>query len=131
MHLVPGKGTVSFRDLGDAVQLLRPLCLPLLQSDRVKTERKTRIGTIEVVRSEATFARSEFRAREYTEFEQANKKDARDVTEGQHTMSTTKMGKVLRHATPYPAKRDLYHIGAQLGRLSVEYRMAHTLQVYV
>ena len=78
--------------------------------------------------------RSEFRDTHIgdTEFEQANKKDARDVTEGQHTMSTTKKGKVIRPARPHPLrqeKRNLYKTGAQLGRLSVEYRMAHTLQV--
>lgn len=64
-----------------------------------------------------------------TKFNQANKKDANAVTGGKHTMSTTKKGRLLQsRQKPYSA-RNTYHIGDELGRLTVEYHTAHTLQV--
>jgi len=64
-----------------------------------------------------------------TKFNQANKKDANAVTGGKHTMSTTKKGRLLQsRQKPYSAK-NTYHIGDELGRLTVEYHTAHTLQV--
>ena len=50
------------------------------------------------------------------------------MTGGKHTMSTTKKGKVLRRAVPYDRPTKIWHVGAELGRLDVNYRMGHTLQ---
>ena len=90
-----------------------------------------------MVCSEATFLHSEYRDahRGDTDFDQANKKDACEVTQGQHTMSTTKKGKLIHRNKPYSARarqemRNIYKTGSQLGRLGVEYRMAHTLEVH-
>ena len=66
---------------------------------------------------------------EHTDFDQANKKDANAVTGGKHTMSTTKKGQLVTvRPQPY-ARRNAYKLGAELGRLKVQYHPAHTLQV--
>ena len=61
----------------------------------------------------------------------ANKKDASSITGGGHTMSTTKKGKLLNHEKPSLGKTKvtIWSVGGELGRLSVEYHMGHTLQV--
>lgn len=91
------------------------------------------IGTIEVVRHSTSFLRNEYRYREDIDFDQANKKDANEVTGGEHIMSTTKKGRLLEQVHPSQRQemKTIWTIGGELGRLSVEYHMGHTLQVSV
>lgn len=96
------------------------------ETDRVATDRNTKIGTIEVERNVATFIREKYGDSHGITFNQANKKDAVAVTQGKHTMSTTKQGKVIRGLTA-PGNRTEWSMGAELGRLSVQYHMGHTL----
>lgn len=93
------------------------------------SDRKSRIGTIEVVQYTTNFVRQEWRKPEDTEFDQANKKDARDVTKGRHTMSTTKKGKVVKALSKEATLYSVYDIGHEISRLSLHYHMAHTLEV--
>jgi len=88
------------------------------------------IGTIEVVRHSTSFLRNEYRYREDIDFDQANKKDANEVTGGEHIMSTTKKGRLLEQVHPSQRQemKTIWTIGGELGRLSVEYHMGHTLQ---
>ena len=108
-------------------------CFCFSQSDRIEGARRSKIGTIEVVRYGATFLRDEWKtsSRSDIDFDQANKKDANGITGGRHTMSTTKKGKLLNHRKPSPSKKRvaIWSIDGELGRLSVEYHMGHTLQV--
>jgi len=91
------------------------------------------IGTIEVVRHSTSFLRNEYRYREDIDFDQANKKDANEVTGGEHIMSTTKKGRLLEQVHPSQRQemKTIWTIGGELGRLSVEYHMGHTLQVSI
>lgn len=102
------------------------ICLP--QKDRVDHSRKMRIGTIEVVRRACTYLRSELVTHSDTSFEQANKKDTKDVTKGQYTMSTTKKGRVVE-TLERQEWCSIWQQGEELGRVVVEYRMTHSLQV--
>ena len=64
-----------------------------------------------------------------TSFNQANKKDAFKVTEGKYTMSTTKKGRYLHRAAPYDVQlKKLWKVGPECGRLTLRYRMGHTLE---
>ena len=65
------------------------------QCDRVESTRKSKVGTIEVVRYGATFLRSDYLTTEDVDFNQANKKDTQSITGGQYTMSTTKKGRLI------------------------------------
>ena len=89
------------------------------------------MGTIEVVRYGATFLRSEYTTPTPTsvDFDQANKKDAHSITGGRYTMSTTKKGRLLTSRSGDAKLRSKWSIGGELGRLSVEYHMGHSLQV--
>jgi len=99
------------------------------QKDRLDEKRKSKIGTIEVVRCEASFVGEEYRPVNDTNFNQANKKDAFKVTEGKYTMSTTKKGRYLHRAAPYDKQlKKLWKVGPECGRLTVRYRMGHTLE---
>lgn len=62
-------------------------------------------------------------------FHQANKKDAHLVTEGSYTMSTTKKGKYLNRTRPYEVRlKKLWKINCEVGRITLNYRMGHTLE---
>ena len=91
--------------------------------------RKSKVGTIEVVRYGATFLRSEYTTPTSVDFDQANKKDAHGITGGRYTMSTTKKGRLLTSRSGDAELRGIWSIGGELGRLSVEYHMGHSLQV--
>jgi hypothetical protein len=101
------------------------------ETDRVTSNRKSKIGTIEIVRKHCTYVGEVFDQLRVNEFKQANKKDAFGVTQGKHTMSTTKKGKpVTKKEDWFGMKiRRQYSNGRELGRLSVFYHMGHTLQV--
>lgn len=99
------------------------------RDDRLDQRRQSKIGTIEVARCEASFVKEEYRTVHDTTFNQANKKDAFKVTEGKYTMSTTKKGRYLHRAAPYNVQlKKLWKVGPECGRLSVRYRMGHTLE---
>ena len=90
------------------------------------------MGSIEVVRKLAEFLYS----KEATsgglivDYSQANKKDSRDITQGEFTMPTTKEGRIVKdRSKPRLQTFDYYDYGPEQGRLSVLYRMGHTLQV--
>ena len=91
--------------------------------------RKSKVGTIEVVRYGATYLRSEYATPTTVDFDQANKKDAQGITGGKYTMSTTKKGRVLTSRSGGAEWRGIWSMGGELGRLSVEYHMGHSLQV--
>ena len=90
--------------------------------------RKSKVGTIEVVRYGAAFLRWDYLTTKDVDFNQANKKDTQSITGGQYTMSTTKKGRLI---CPKNRERfcDIWSIGGKLGRLAVKYRMSYTLQV--
>ena len=99
------------------------------QTDRISSKRESRIGKIEVVRCEASYVKQEYRKITDTVFNQATKKDAYKVTAGKYTMSTTKKGKLIHQVKPYDVQlKKLWRIGRECGRLSVQYRMGHTLE---
>lgn len=101
----------------------------MLQNDRINTKRESHIGTIEVVRCEASYVRQEYRPSHDTAFSQASKRDAHRVTAGKYTMSTTKKGKLIHQVRPYDVQlKKLWRIGQECGRLTVHYRMGHTLE---
>lgn len=100
-----------------------------MQKDTVDDKRKSKIGTIEVVRCDASYVKEEYRPIRDTKFNQANKKDAFKVTEGKYTMSTTKKGRYIHRSAPYDVQlKKLWRIGRECGRLCVNYRMGHTLE---
>ncbi len=100
-----------------------------IQTDRLNSKRQTKIGTIEVVRYEASYVKEEYRPLRDTDFDQANKKDTYKVTDGKYTMSTTKKGRYINRTRPYDVQlKKLWRIGNECGRLTVNYRMGHTLQ---
>ena len=99
------------------------------REDRLDKKRQAKIGTIEIVRCEASFVREEYRPVRDTSFDQANKKDAFRVTEGKYTMSTTKKGRYIHRAAPYDVQlKKLWKVGPECGRLTLRYRMGHTLE---
>ena len=100
------------------------------EKDRIAAHRKSKIGTIEVVRKSATYVCDVYNHLMVERFEQANKKDVFGVTQGRHTMSTTKKGNFVKKHKSY-GKRSQYSVGLELGRLSVSYHMGHTLQVCI
>lgn len=101
----------------------------IIQKDTVEDKRKSKIGTIEVVRCDATYVKEEYRPIRDIKFNQANKKDAFKVTEGKYTMSTTKKGRYIHRSAPYDVQlKKLWRIGRECGRLCVNYRMGHTLE---
>lgn len=51
------------------------------------------------------------------------------MTAGKYTMSTTKKGRYLHRAAPYDVQlKKLWKVGPECGRLTVRYRMGHTLE---
>ena len=73
--------------------------------------------------------KEEYRPMSDIKFHQANKKDAHTVTGGQYTMSTTKKGRYLNRSRPYEVKlKKMWRIESEVGHLSVNYRMGHTLE---
>ena len=124
----------------------------LMQKDRVKKERESKVGKIEVVRRTASFSHYEVHpandeSRE-CKFKQANKKDVGNVikntgsTDDQevHTMATTRRGRFIRDGKPYDrpehakkkktprmVKSEMWDVGEEVGRLVVEYHMTNTL----
>lgn len=100
-----------------------------MQNDRLDKKRQSRIGTIEITRCEASYVKEEYREIKGVEFNQATKKDAYKVTEGKYTMSTTKKGRYIHRSTPYDVQlKKLWRVGPESSRLTVHYRMGHTLQ---
>lgn len=100
-----------------------------LQNDRLDKKRQSRIGTIEITRCDASYVKEEYREVKGVEFHQATKKDAFKVTEGKYTMSTTKKGRYIHRSTPYDVQlKKLWRVGPESSRLTVHYRMGHTLQ---
>ena len=100
-----------------------------MQNDRLDKKRQSRIGTIEITRCEASYVKEEYREIKGVEFHQATKKDAFTVTEGKYTMSTTKKGRYIHRSTPYDVQlKKLWRVGPESSRLTVHYRMGHTLQ---
>ena len=100
-----------------------------MQEDTVDDKRKSKIGTIEIVRCEASYVKEEYRPIRDIEFNQANKKDAFKVTAGKYTMSTTKKGRYIHRSAPYDVQlKKLWRLGRECGRLSVNYRMGHSLE---
>lgn len=73
--------------------------------------------------------KQEYRKTSDTVFNQATKKDAHKVTAGKYTMSTTKKGKLIHQVKPYDVQlKKLWRIGRECGKLTVRYRMGHTLE---
>ena len=73
--------------------------------------------------------KEEYRPNKDISFDQANKKDAINVTSGKYTMSTTKKGKYIRRGAPYDVQlKKLWRISRECGRLTLLYRMGHTLE---
>lgn len=91
--------------------------------------RLSKVGTIEVVRRGCTFVKKDWDSQPShdMDFDQANKKDTRDVTGGKYTMSTTKKGRCIEEIKPRSKLVHYYTTGQELGRLSVRYHMGHTL----
>lgn len=103
-------------------------CFPV-QEDTVDEKRKSKIGTIEIVRCEASYVKEEYRPIRDINFNQANKKDAFKVTAGKYTMSTTKKGRYIHRSAPYDVQlKKLWRLGRECGRLCVNYRMGHSLE---
>ena len=51
------------------------------------------------------------------------------MTAGKYTMSTTKKGKLIHQVKPYDVQlKKLWRIGKECGKLTVQYRMGHTLK---
>lgn len=99
------------------------------QKDRVDNKRKGHIGKIEVVRCEASYLKEEYRPTRDITFDQANKSDALRVTDGKYTMSTTKKGRHIHRVRPYDVQlKKLWRVGPECGRLTLNYRMGHTLR---
>ena len=81
------------------------------------------------MRHQGQFVRDEYRAVSVVDFNQASKNDALSVTNGKYTMSTTKKGKYIRRSKPYNVQlKKMWKMGRESGRLSVQYRMGHTLE---
>lgn len=100
-----------------------------LQNDRLDKKRQSRIGTIEITRCDASYVKEEYREVKGVDFHQATKKDAYKVTEGKYTMSTTKKGRYIHRSTPYDVQlKKLWRVGPESSRLTVHYRMGHTLR---
>ena len=123
------------------------------QRDRVKADREGRVGKIEVIRKEASFSHRQLipahdESKE-CKFKQANKKDVKNITRMNYTMTTTKRGRYIRDGKPYDrpgtseagktssssagsspemTTSEMWDIGRTLGSLSVEYHMTQTLQ---
>ena len=116
----------------------------------MKEEREGRVGKIEVIRKETSFShRKPTRANDESKeckFKQANKKDVKNVTKMNYTMTTTKRGRYIRNSKPYDRPHhsegesssssasppritmgDVWEVGRTLGSLCVEYHMTQTL----
>ena len=104
-----------------------------MQKDRVESGRSCHVGKVEVVRCDVTFSHEAMGCSpdDSVEFVQANKKDVTDITKTKYTMTTTRQGKVIRSKKPYDKHATkmmkYYHIGDDVGTLSLEYHMTHTL----
>lgn len=99
------------------------------KADRLDSERRSKIGKIEVVRKAGKFVKEEYRPISEVTFTQANKKDAHNVTGGRYTMSTTKKGRYLSRQRPYEVKlKKMWQIDRELGRLESQYRMRNSLE---
>lgn len=73
--------------------------------------------------------KEEYRPIREIKFDQANKKDAIKVTAGKYTMSTTKKGRYIQRVAPYDVQlKKLWRIGPESARLTLNYRMGHTLE---
>ena len=82
-----------------------------------------------MIRYQASYVKQEYRRTVDTVFNQATKKDAYKVTAGKYTMSTTKKGKLIHQIKPYDVQlKKLWRIGRECGKLTVQYRMGHTLE---
>lgn len=92
------------------------------------------MGSIEVMRKLAEFLYSRegtYRGLIVDDYSQANKKDSRDITQGEFTMPTTKEGRIVKDRDARYQTVHYYDYGPEQGRLSVLYRMGHTLQVRI
>lgn len=100
-----------------------------VQEDRTESNRKCKIGKIEVIRYKATFIRREMRPPSEVDFTQANKKDVKEVTRSEYCMTTTRQGKVIRNEKPYSRMRSksIWNIGDKQDKLGIEYHMTQTL----
>ncbi|XP_060068261.1 uncharacterized protein LOC132548414 [Ylistrum balloti] len=100
ISVAPGKTRLvrGFRDGNNCVEFL--FSLPRFcrgENDKLASDQVSRVGLIEVKCYEAV-KRASFVTRRKRDllFDQANKKDCTDVTQGKYLMVTTKAGKVLK-----------------------------------
>ena len=117
------------------------LLIPLVQTDRVESNRSLRVGKIEVVCYETSFSHKAmgYPADNEVDFVQANKKDVTNVTKSNYTMTTTRQGKLIRDGKPYDkgtrgngaarvkCMQSYYTIGDEIGKVRLEYHMTQTL----
>ena len=111
----------------------------------MKENREKRIGKIQVVRRSVSFSHYEYRpthTSKGTEFQQANKEDALNVTKMDYVMSTTRKGRFIRDGKPYDrppptpspkgsprmSSTGMWDVGDKMKTLTVEYHMTHTLR---
>lgn len=82
-----------------------------------------------MVRCDASYVKEEYRPIKNIQFDQASKRDALKVTAGKYTMSTTKKGRYIHRSAPYDVQlKKLWRIGRESERLTVNYRMGHSLE---
>ena len=69
------------------------------------------------------------------DYDQATKKDAKEVTKGQHTMATSKPGRIIESNEKSKKRKsyesetvNMYSRGKEYSRQQCMYRMKHTLR---
>jgi len=100
------------------------------EGDRLEKNRISKVGVIEVVAFNASKVKEkikESRSKTLT-FDQASKKDCSVVTEGKHTMSTTKVGKVVRQKVEKCRKVNKWRKFGVRSTAELHYRMGHSLE---
>jgi len=98
------------------------------EDDRLDKSRISKVGVIEVVAFNAAKVKEKMESRSKTlTFEQASKKDCSVVTEGKHTMSTTKVGKIVRQKA-LCRKVDKWRKLGVRSTAELHYRMGHSLE---
>lgn len=98
------------------------------ETDRLEKNRITKVGVIEVVAFNASKVKEKMESRsKILSFDQASKKDCSTVTEGKHTMSTTKVGKVVRQKV-LCRKVDKWRKFGVRSTAELHYRMGHSLE---
>lgn len=101
---------------------------PKSEHDKLDRSRVSKVGVIEVVAFNANKVKEKMEPRsKVLYYEQASKKDCNSVTEGKHTMSTTKVGKVVRQKA-LCRKVDKWRKFGVRSTAEVHYRMGHSLE---